>query len=319
MRNPVVELLEELLVWLRSGEDCCLCTVVATYGSAPRQAGSLFACNAKGQRFGSLSGGCVEDALLESLDWSSLKTYLHEFGASVEEQERLRLPCGGTMTILLEALNGEQAIEYINELLHCLAKRSPVVRTLSLSGKATIIQLSAAKPSVTVDEQWVHHVMAPRHIMLLLGAGDLSQSVAQMALALDFDVKVCDPREDFRLAWAVDGVAVSAEMPDDAVRNMSLGEADVVLALSHDPRVDDMGLMEALLQPMLYVGALGSQRTAAKRRQRLQVLGLSEQQIARLHAPVGLAIGAKTPTEIAVAIMAQLLEKRTMFGGNNHE
>ena len=145
---------------------------------------------------------------------------------------------------------------------------------------------------------------------MLIGAGQVSLYLADMAQKLDYQVIVCDPRQEMLDQWHVDGVRLTNEMPDDAVRQFSQDNFSAIIALTHDPRIDDMGLMEALKTRAFFVGAMGSTRTSAKRRGRLLQLDLTETEINRLHAPVGLPIGSKTPAEIAIAILAQLTALR---------
>jgi xanthine dehydrogenase accessory factor len=306
MREPLVHLFETVRQWLGDGRQCCLCTVVETYGSSPRPAGSLFAFNDAGQRVGSLSGGCVEDELLDTFDWSLARPAIRAFGVTAEENERLGLPCGGTMRVLLE----KTALPAAEAMLELLQQRKGIAREIDLHAGVVSVTETDAPPSVSCNEECVRHVLSPRQQLLLIGAGELSRAVSSLALTLEFDIHVCDPRPEFIAAWDIEGVTVHQAMPDDVIKSLDLGKNAVVLALTHDPRIDDMGLMEALLRPLFYTGALGSMRTSEKRRARLVQLGMTQSQIARLHAPVGLSISAKTPAEIAVAIMADLISRR---------
>jgi xanthine dehydrogenase accessory factor len=149
--------------------------------------------------------------------------------------------------------------------------------------------------------------------MLLIGAGQLSRYVAQFALALDYEVIVCDPREEYGRSWQVAGTRLDKRMPDDAVTALASDHRCVVMALSHDPKLDDMALMNALNADLFYVGALGSHRNTEKRRERLATLGISAANLAQLHGPIGLPIGSKTPPEIAIAILAELTAARHNF------
>jgi xanthine dehydrogenase accessory factor len=154
------------------------------------------------------------------------------------------------------------------------------------------------------------HTYGPRHQLFLIGAGQVSIYLAEMAKALDYHVVVCDPREQVIEQWPVEGVQLVCDMPDDAVREHANDNFSALIALTQDPRIDDMGLMEALKTNAFFIGAMGSTRTSAKRRERLLQLDLTPAEIDRLHAPVGLPIGSKTPAEIAIAILAQLTALR---------
>jgi xanthine dehydrogenase accessory factor len=177
------------------------------------------------------------------------------------------------------------------------------------TGQVSLEQAIAGKDFVYSDH-FVQKILGPQWSMLLIGAGHLSRYVSKLALMLDYRVIVCDPREDYAHNWQTEAVTFTASMPDDAVRQYAQHPRSIVLALTHDPKLDDMALLDALGSPAFYVGAIGSKRNCELRRQRLEQLGLSVEQIQRLHAPVGLAIGSHTPAEIAVSIMAQITQYR---------
>ena len=163
----------------------------------------------------------------------------------------------------------------------------------------------------STDDKILVQTYGPRYQLFLIGAGQVSMYLAEIAQALDYQVIVCDPRAEMIEQWPIEGVQLVNDMPDDAVRSHANDRFSAIIALTHDPRIDDMGLMEALKTEAFFVGAMGSTRTSAKRRERLLMLDLTEQQIARLHGPVGLPIGSKTPAEIAIAILAQLTALRS--------
>ena len=306
------QVLRQLQYWLQAGQACWLCTIVGTLGSSPRPVGSLLACNDAGQFVGSLSGGCVEDDLLERLARGELaraKPELVEFGVTAEENERLGLPCGGRLQVLVESIDAGQ-LPAFNSIIDCFDQLGCCVRELDLqSGELRVTTTDTFLP-LEYDDRFLRQGFGPRFLLLLVGAGQLARSLAQMAMMLDYRVLVCDPRPAMIADWSLPGVELVQGMPDDVVRERVLDKFSIVITLTHDPRIDDMALMEALTSPAFYVGALGSVRTSAKRRQRLPQLGLSQQQIDRLHAPVGLSIGSKTPPEIAIAILAELTRMR---------
>lgn len=306
------QVLKQLQRWLEAGDTCYLCTIVSTVGSSPRQRGSLLACTDSGHLVGSLSGGCVEDDLLERLRKGGLaqeRPEVIEYGVAAEENERLGLPCGGRLYVLVERIGAEQQPLFtaINE---CLDQRRCCRRELDLvSGEVTIEEVEHYEP-LTYDEQTLRQTFGPRYLLLLVGAGQLARCLAEMALMLDYRVVVCDPRPQMIADWTLDGVELVQGMPDDVVRERVQDKFAIVITLTHDPRIDDMALMEALASPACYVGALGSARTSDKRRKRLPELGLSPEQIDRLHAPVGISIGSKSPPEIAISILAELTRMR---------
>ena len=301
------------LAFLQRGESGWLCTVVKTFGASPRPLGSIMALDEQGNVHGSLSGGCIEDELLAKLQGGELavaEPVLLEYGVSPEENERFGLPCGGRMHILLEPLSPNKIrCDLLDELSSALAARQPIRRTVDLATGDWQLSAVSSCQALHIDDKRLQQDFGPRFQLLLIGANELARCIAEIALAMDYRVLVCDPREDRRKQWSVSGAELLADMPDDAVSEHG-DTFTAVVTLTHDPRIDDMALMQALTQSLFYVGALGSQRTSDKRRVRLRELDISDQQLQQLHAPVGLPIGSKSAMEIAVAIMAQLTQLR---------
>ncbi|MFT3929154.1 MAG: XdhC family protein [Spongiibacteraceae bacterium] len=310
------QVFQQVRHWLNVDTSCWLCTVVATIGAAPRPIGSLLAYSEDGELAGSLSGGCVEDDLLAKLRSGELKIdkpQILEYGVSAEENERLGLPCGGRLQVLVEHWPANDSVRAQVEHLHALLQQRKVAaRYLDLTnGVWRIEEAQKFSPLDLTLSHLVQHY-GPRFQLLLIGAGEIARSLAAMAQMLDYRVLVCDPRPHLIAQWSLDEVELLNCMPDDAVREHCKDDAhSIVITLTHDPRIDDMALMEALQHDLFYVGALGSERTSAARRQRLAQLDLSDAQIAKLHAPVGLKIGSKRPPEIAIAILAQLTQLRS--------
>jgi xanthine dehydrogenase accessory factor len=304
------QVLTQLHDWLQQGQNCWLCTILKTVGSSPRPVGSLLACNAKGQTVGSLSGGCVEEDLIDKLlsgRIAQLAPERVEYGISAEENERFGLPCGGRMHILIEPVKPDQ-LAILAAINRSLADRQCCERQVDLAtGKASVSVVEKFSP-LQYDATSLRQTFGPRYLLLLVGAGQLANCLAQVAMMMDFRIVVCDPRPEKIAEWPLEGVELIQGMPDDVVRDLVRDSHSIVITLTHDPRIDDMALMEALKTPALYVGALGSKRTSEKRRERLQQLDLTARQIEKLHAPVGLSIGSKTPPEIAVAILAELTQ-----------
>ena len=298
--------------WLSDGEQPWLCSIVHTLGSAPRPVGSILAVLDNGLQVGSVSGGCVEDDLLEGLRggrFSGEQPEVIEYGVSAEENERLGLPCGGKLVLLLERLKSDDR-EWLDHLLETIDQRRCMERHLDIRTGSTHLQAVERFTELQYDQERLQHCFGPRMRMLLVGAGQLAQSLAELALAMDYEVLVTDPRENSLQQWSGPDLQLCAGMPDDVVRDFADDKHSIVITLTHDPRIDDMALMEALTTEAWYVGALGSVKTTEKRLKRLKQLDLTDEQINRLHAPVGLDIGSKTPLEIAVAIMAQLTQQR---------
>jgi xanthine dehydrogenase accessory factor len=304
------QVLTQLVAWLEAGRHAWLCTIVETFGSSPRPVGSLLACCEDGRYVGSLSGGCVEDNLREALFKGELakdKPVLMRYGVAVEDVLKLGLPCGGSLEVLIEPLAPSQAPMYA-ELAAKVARRELIQRRVDIqSGACTLAPAAHHAPLIRADGVLVH-TYGPSFQLLLIGAVQVAWYLAEMALALDFQVEVCDPRQELVDNAPLKTVAVVAQMPDDWLRGKQLDQHTAIIALCHDPRIDDMALMEALPSQAFYVGAMGSSRTSKKRRERLLELDLSQEQLARLHAPVGLELGSKTPPEIAIAILAELIQ-----------
>lgn len=292
--------------WVEAGRRVVMATVVRTWGSSPRPIGALSAIRDDGMVVGSVSGGCVEDDMIVRVREGSLaenRPTTTKYGVTAEEATRFGLPCGGTLELVLEPLTASSRLD---ELLGRVARRELVARTLDMeTGKVTI---GPAKWSdqLTFDGKTLVNVHGPRWRLLIIGAGQLSQYLAQMAQALDYQVTVCDPREEYSDTWSLPSVEVRRGMPDDAVTEMNLDGHSAVVTLTHDPKLDDLALLEALKSPAFYVGAIGSRKNNDARRKRLAEFDLSQEEIARLHGPVGLNLNCKTPPEIAIAILAEM-------------
>jgi len=310
------EVLNQVNAWLQGGEPCWLATVVQTWGSSPRPVGSLLACDREGHTVGSLSGGCVEDDLLEKLTKGELaaeQAQFFQYGITAEETEKLGLPCGGHLYIVVEPVTPDaQSRDHFAHLSARLAERRCVQRTVDLKSRTfSYRDVDVHIPLAwEADNEVLTHTYGPRYQLFIIGAGMVSKYLADMAKNLDYDVTVCDPREHLINDFDVPGVHLVTDMPDDAVQKHAADPSSAIVALTHDPRIDDMGLMEALKTDAFYIGAMGSTRTSASRRERLAALDLTPAEIAKLHAPIGLPIGSKTPPEIAIAILAEITAVR---------
>jgi len=304
-----LQVLSQARDWFASGHKVWLVTVIETWGSAPRPPGALLCLRDDGLVVGSVSGGCVEDDLIdrvrhgERVDAPSLVTY----GVTKEEAARFGLPCGGNLRLVQEPLRDAG---WIDEVLTRTERHELVARHLDLQTNEMHIEAARRGDSFAFDGRTLRAVFGPRWRLLIIGAGQLSRVLAQMALPLDFEVTCCDPREEYHLTWDVPGTQFSKGMPDDVATEMQLDPHSAVVAVTHDPKLDDMVLLEALKSPAFYIGALGSRVNTAKRKERLAMFDLTPQEIARLHGPVGLDLGGKTPAEIAVAILAEIIAVR---------
>lgn len=304
-----LQVLTQARQWRAQGRAVWLVTVIETWGSAPRPPGALLAMRDDGLVVGSVSGGCVEDDLIdrvrngERVAAPTLVTY----GVTKEEAARFGLPCGGNLRLVQEPLRD---VGWIDELLQRTGRHELVARRLDLRNGAVTLEPALRGEVFSFDGQSLRAPYGPRWRLLIVGAGQLSRAVAQIALMLDFEVLCCDPREEYHLTWDVPGTRFSKAMPDDLVLTLELDAHSAVVALTHDPKLDDLVLLEALKSPAFYVGALGSRGNTAKRRERLALFELSPAQIDRLHGPIGLDLGSRTPAEIAVSVMAEIIAVR---------
>jgi len=297
--------------WSKAAPAVWLITVLKTYGSSPRPPGAMLVLREDGQMVGSVSGGCIEDDLVEKAVNGALSTGQAQrlvYGATEDEVTRFNLPCGGTLELLIEPVLSTTWIDQVLAAIqqHQLIQRSLNMKTMVVS--CSPVSLNTAEMIIT-DEVF-SQVHGPRWRLLIIGAAQSSVYLAEMAKALDYQVFVCDPREGMLTDWPVADVTLLSSMPDDAVLQLEPDAHTAIVALTHDPKLDDMALLEALKSAAFYVGALGSKKNNANRRQRLALFDLSAAEIERLYGPVGLSIGSRTPPEIAIAILAQLIELR---------
>ena len=301
-----LEVLKTCDEWLRDGKRCELVTVVRTWGSSPRPEGATLAICDDGRVVGSVSGGCIEDDLIAHVRSHGITRSRPEivtYGITADEAHRFGLPCGGTIELALEPLSAQSRIA---ELLQRLEQHELVARRLDLATGEVQLSTAGAGMALQISAAALTTIHGPRWRLLIIGAGQLSRFLAQIALGMDYHVTVCDPREEYRDGWQVSGVQVLHAMPDDLVMSMHLDSRCAVVALTHDPKLDDLALMEALKSDAFYVGAIGSRVNNAKRRERLKMFDVSDAQLARLHGPIGMYIGSKTPSEIAISILAEM-------------
>ncbi len=299
---------------LLAGCAVTLVSVVKTWGTSPRPVGALLAVADDGRFWGSVSGGCVEDDLLSRLAAQPVAVpELAVYGETAAERQRLGLPCGGTLQLLLEPLR--QVVE-VEPLLQAIESRRLLLRSTHIGSGAVDLQpLSGAAlqecGEARLDDGVWHNIFGPVWRLLIIGAGQTSRYLAGMAQALGYSVSISDPRPEYRQSWDVADTTLLPGYPDDAVAAFAPDQRTAIVALTHDPRLDDAALLAALQSDAFYVGALGSLRTNANRRQRFREhFDFDELTLAKLHGPVGLPIGSKTPPEIALSVLAELTALR---------
>lgn len=309
MENLDLVVLRKLLEWRRSGKKALLATVVRTWGSSPRPVGSIMALCENGSVVGSVSGGCIEDDLIRTYSTETIfpsgPPKPLKYGITADEAHRFGLPCGGTLELLLE-FNID--IEILADLVNKLSSGQLIQRITKLDdGMVHLSQVSAPAELLLTDSELIN-TFGPEYRMLIIGAGQLSEYLAIMALFNGFNVTVCDPRDEYRSSWKIEGVTMTSEMPDDVVIAMKLDSRSCVVALTHDPKLDDLALLDALQTTAFYIGAIGSRRNNEDRRKRLiEYFDHTPESISGLRGPIGIYIGSKTPSEIAVSVMAEIL------------
>jgi len=310
MDSVDIEVLRSAEAWRKAGHRVTFGTIVKTWGSAPRPVGALVAVRDDGQVVGSVSGGCVEDDLIEKVRVGQIAKDLPKhvvYGVTNEEATRWGLPCGGTLELVMEPVTERSQF---GALLETISRQQLVKRRLDLATGEVTMAPGGGDDVLEFDGKVLSTVHGPRWRLILIGAAQLTRYLAEMARMLDYQVLVIDPREEYAGGWDVPGVSLERGMPDDILAAGHLDGHTAVVALTHDPKIDDLALMEALKSPAFYVGAIGSKKNNDARRLRLKEFDLSEGEIARLKGPVGLYIGSKTPPEIAVAILAEMTAVR---------
>ncbi len=314
MDNVDLQVLRQVAQWHGAGHGVVLGTITRTWGSAPRPVGSLVAVRGDGQIAGSVSGGCIEDDLIDKARAGVLAGGVPQvlrYGIDADAAHRFGLPCGGLIELVLEPV---QPHTRLTELLQRLDDGQRVRRVLTLATGEVQLSDAGAADELLLDDHTLTTHHGPSWRLLMIGAGQMTQYLAEMAQALGYQVLVCDPREEYTADFAVAGATLLRGMPDDVVNELKPDGHTAIIALTHDPKLDDLALMEALRSPAFYVGAIGSRVNQSKRKDRLKEhFGLTDVQLARLHGPVGLKNGARTPAEIAVSILAELTAVRYGF------
>ncbi|WP_137890241.1 XdhC family protein [Ramlibacter sp. 2FC] len=311
MESVDLQVLAAARRWAAERRRFALVTVARTWGSAPRPPGSWLAVRDDGLVEGSVSGGCIEDDLIARMREGRLgeaAPFKLVYGVTKDEATRFGLPCGGTLELVVEPAP-EMAL--LEDLAQRLAQRRLALRQVDLACGSVTLSDARRGDALHWDGERLATVHGPQWRLFIVGAGQISRYLAPMAQALGYDITVCDPREEYGPGWDVPGTRLVTAMPDDALAAMEPDERCAVVALTHDPKLDDMVLLEALRSPAFYVGAVGSRLNNARRRERLaQYFDFTSEDLARLHGPVGLPIGSHTPPEIAVAIVAEMTAVR---------
>ena len=305
------QVLETVRRWAREGHAFALITVARTWGSAPRPPGSWMALRADGVVHGSVSGGCIEDDLVHKIlngGLSGPAPFLLTYGVTQDEARRYGLPCGGTMELMVEPSPDLAALERMSEWV---TQGRLVRRCVRAGDPLVVVEVGQRGDALAWDGECLSTIHGPSWRLLMVGASQVSEYLALMAQALGYRIYVCDPRSEYASEWRLPGTTLLRGMPDDVALELKLDPHTAVVALTHDPKLDDMVLLEALKSDAFYVGALGSRINSERRKARLlEHFDLTQEQVERLHGPIGLPIGSHTPPEIAVAILAEMTAVR---------
>ncbi len=323
IQSTVEAIPETALAWHVSGKGAILATVVDTWGSAPRRVGGQLVVSAEGEIEGSVSGGCVEGAVIfEAMDaLETGKSKLLDYGVSDGDAFAVGLACGGRIRVLLEPVGPVLPAALLEELVSCRAKRRAVAyfvnvetgeRGLAFEGYETRMRMD--RSGFEEDGKTFVAVHNPPLRMAVVGGVHIAQALVPIAKIAGFDPIVIDPREGFGSPARFPGAQIINEWPDEALAELGKDHRTALVLLTHDPKLDDPALEFALKSDYFYIGALGSKRTHAQRVARFQENGFSEAEIARIHGPVGLNIGAATPSESAVSILAEMVQNLRLGG-----
>jgi len=309
-RSTDSEVLHAAVDWLDEGAAVTLVTVARTWGSAPRRPGALMVIHADGRFVGSVSGGCVEDDLVQRTlrgEFEQQPPGLVEYGIDTATARPVGLPCGGRLQLVVEYLD---AAPPLRRVLDSMDARQRISRRVCLNTGESSLHAANTSEDFEFDEDNLAKVFGPCWRLLIIGAGELSRRVAQLALTLDYAVTICDSRPEYASGWEVDGTEFTTRPPTELIAEFAPDPHSAVLALAHAPVLEDKALAAALKTDAFYIGALGSRKNQHARIGRLQKLGLNSSQLAQLHGPAGLDIGSHTPAEIAIAITAALIQAR---------
>lgn len=322
MTDVITDLPKLALEWHRAGRGVAIATVIKTWGSAPRPVGSQLIVDADGAMEGSVSGGCVEGAVItEAIDSiGDGKHRILDFGVSDDEAFAVGLACGGEIKILIEPVGRVMPVELLERLVTARARAEPVAYVTDLEGGAPRLAAPAAYPDrfrldrsgIEDDERTFVAVHNAPLRLIVVGAVHIAQPLIAMARACGYAPTLIDPRAAFGSAARFPHETIVDDWPDAALRALKLDARTAVVTLTHDPKLDDPAIVTALESNVFYLGCLGSRRTHEKRMTRLKEVGFTDAELERIHAPVGLKIGGRDPAEIAISIMAEITQTLRM-------
>lgn len=320
-----IQVIEQALNWCDEGHDFWLCTVLSTFGSSPRAPGSWLVARRDGDHCGSLSGGCVEEDFLAQLQDGVFQGRFNRVRYGADEgrnSPRVSLPCGGVLDVLVEHWPAsEPTRSHFLAVRAALAGEGPITRVVSLDAGDVHIEPDSGFGTKVIEDTAQASLrlrVGPVSRLIIAGLSPVAAVCAEFAHSLGFQVTVCDPRPEEVRHFNLPGVTVRQELPSVFIDREGCHRATAVVALTHDPRIDDTALMAAVKTQAFYIGVMGSLRTSDKRRERLiRAGGLTDEQVRRIHMPIGLNIGSKTPAEIALSVMADIVRIREGIDRND--
>ena len=315
--NDVDDILTPTSLWLKQKKKIALATVISTWGSSPRPVGGQMAIDENGEIIGSVSGGCIEGAVI-SEGIQSIKdgrSRIKDYGISNDMAWEVGLACGGELKVLIQPLNLEDEIDY--SIVDSIKKREIVKMRIDCSNGSRRIDN-------TINNQISHfdklnnefiHIIDPKPRLFIVGAVHIAQALVSLLDVADYETILIDPRDHFATKHRFPKCKILNEWPDEALARFHLDRSSHLVTLTHDPKIDDLALIYCLKKKFGYIGSLGSKKTHSKRCERLLEKGFNKDELSKIHAPIGLDINAKTPAEIATSILAEIINYRRM----NHD
>ena len=317
--SEIDDILTPMSVWLKENRKVSLATVISTWGSSPRPVGGQMAIDSNGEIIGSVSGGCIEGAVItEGINSiNDGKTRVKDYGISNNMAWEVGLACGGELKVLIQPLDIQDKIVF--SIVNSIKNREAVKLRIDCSNGLRIIDNTLTNQTSLYDKEKNEfiHVIDPKPRLFVVGAVHIAQALISLAAITDFEIILIDPREHFATEKRFPNCKILTEWPDIALSRFNIDKSTHLVTLTHDPKIDDPALIYSLKKNIGYIGSLGSKKTHQKRCERLTSLGFSDNDINKIHAPIGLDIKGKTPAEIAVSIIAEIISFRRKSHDSN--